>query len=246
MKTLSVIAIAAIVCCFTACKKNDTPAPVIVPVVVPKVKTVSSTANGVVEAPSLNEYDSMGRLIKITYSDGAYCTFNYAAQVVTNDCYNAANAFVVKTTYGLNAQGLVATAVTSNSSTVTTEFKFDGTRQMASQVTKDKGLVTSANYFEYDHSGNRIKDSLVTINGAYINTYDYYLDKISTTEQINFGRSIFGTGNKNCLKRIILKDIQGNTTVSTYSVPQTDAAGRISTTEFDYNGSVVTTTFTYY
>jgi hypothetical protein len=96
-----------------------------------------------------------------------------------------------------------------------------------SEIAKNNGVVSNEKYSFYDAAGNVIKDSSVSAAGVNLRTYEYYLDKVSTVENPNFGVSYAGPGNKNSLKKITIKSPTNVVTVSNYAVPEFDAQGRV-------------------
>lgn len=244
MKSLQIFSAALILLSFSACKKDKTISTPALPVSL--VKTMATSTNGAAATISTYEYNADKKIQKINYDDGAYCNFIYAGQTVVADCYDKHAVATVKFTYTLNAAGLVSTSTTNLSPNTISSIDYNAAGQRSYQVTKVNGVVSSEYFYKYNNEGNKITDSLISANGTAINQYEYYTDKISTTEQKNLGQPYWGAGNKNCVKNITLISTGGLKTFSPYGVPVLDAAGRIAQASLTYNGNTSVYNYTYH
>lgn len=243
MKSLQILSAALLVLTFTACKKDKNATAATQPVSL--VKTVTSSTNAAAATTSTYEYNADNTIHKIKYDDGAYCNFIYAGQTVVADCYDKNGIATVKFNYNLNSAGLLSTLTLSTSASSIYYYDFNTASQLVHATIKSNGMLQFESFYKYDNDGNKSTDSTISPSGTAINHYTYYTDKISTTEQRNFGQPFYGAGNKNCVKYTTLTSTGGVTTISPYGVPVLDAAGRIAQTSYTYTGNNTITGYTY-
>jgi len=244
MKSLQILTAILMTLALSACKKDKNPTPAPQPVSL--VKSVATSTNGAAATTSTYEYNADKKISKIKYDDGGYCNFIYTGQTVVSDCYDKNGISTVKFNYNLNSAGLVTSLTLSTSVSTINYFDYNAAKQLVHTTVKNNGVVQSEYFYKYNSDGNKITDSLISTNGTSINRFEFYTDKISTTEQKNFGQPFLGAGNKNCVKTIMLKGTGGLTTFSPYGVPVMDAAGRIAQTSLTYFANTSVYNYTYY
>lgn len=242
MKSLQTLTAVLIVVSFSACKKEKTINP---PAAVILVKANTTSTNGAAATTNTYEYNADKTINKIKYDDGGYCNFIYAGQTVVADCYDKNGIASVKFNYNLNSAGLLSTLTLSTSASTIYYYDFNNAKQMVHATSKNNGVLQSEFFYKYNNDGNKITDSTISSNGTAINHYTYYTDKVSTTEQRNYGQPFYGVGNKNCVENTTLISTGGVTTPSPYGVPVLDAAGRIAQTSYTYYGNNTVTNYTY-
>lgn len=243
MKSLQILSTALIMLAFTACKKDSNPTPATQPVSL--IKTVTSSTNGAAATSNTYEYNADKTINKTKYDDGGYCNFIYSGQTVVADCYDKNGIATVKFNYNLNGAGLLSTLTLSTSASTIYYYDFNNAKQLVHATAKNNGVLQSEYFYKYNSDGNKITDSLISSNGTAINHYTYYTNKVSTTEQRNYGQPFYGVGNKNCVENTTLISTGGVTTLSPYGVPVLDAAGHIAQTSYTYYGNNTVTSYTY-
>lgn len=193
-----------------------------------------------------NEYDLQGRWIKATYNSGAKTETIYSGNTVTVDSYNPSGTLAQKDINTLNSDGLIASATNSNNLPSVFTYMYNSEKKLIKDVYINNGILKRERFYEYSN-GNLIKDSTAEGTGWYTNNYEYYLDILSTIEAANYGYELYGTGNKNAVKKIIYKVSDGTINTKIYTAPEKDPAGRIITTTYSLNGGApVIYKYTYY
>jgi len=246
MKKLINISLALMVLTFAACKKNNTDIVPVPNTVVPKLKTFT-IMNG---ATTLNtiayEYDNTGRLVKNNFMDGSKYTYTYTGAVLLLETFLPNGTSQNKYTYTLNAEGLAESYYNNATATNIGYQFFNAAKQLTLETTKTNGVLTFQKYHEYDIAGNNLKDSVVQANGVTIRTYEYYTDIISTITNINIGDYYDGVGNKNCVKKQTSKSPLNVITITTYTVPELDAQGRVIKQSYTSGTTTTDYLYTYY
>jgi len=238
-----ILSISVAILLIASCKKMDV---VQVTEVIPKVKTftisnATTTLNSVVF-----EYDNNGRLATLTYANGNYIKCSYTKTLIAAESFNANGMLESKTNYILNEQGLVISYYNVADPFTDNLLTYNTAKQLESFVTVTNGEIKYQNFYTYNSDGNCIKDSIV--NGSISSTrkYDYYTGKISTVENPTYGISMYGLPNKNCIKQSSLKVSTSSIINTDYSIPETDAQGRITKSIYTHQGDTYTNSYTYY
>lgn len=230
---------------FAACKKNNTDVPV-PPTVVPKVKAFTISNGATVLNTATIQYDNSGRRIKQTFADGSWVDFNNTANMIIREQFNSGGISQNKYTYNLNVVGLVDSYYLNTTPTLITYETYNTAKQLLSDITKSNGVITREKYYMYDNLGNVSADSTIATNGTTIFTYEYYTDKISTTENSNIGANDSGMGNKNCRKKQITKSPSNIITITDYAIPEIDAQGRVTKVSYTTGGNTYSWVYSYY
>lgn len=239
----SLISISLSILLVTSCKKVD---EVKVTAVVPKIKTFKiSNATTTINTVTY-EYDNNGRITKLTHANGNTLKYAYAANMVTTESFTAAGILDGKTTVNLNADGLAIKYFNNAAPGTVTHFTYNTAKQLLTEITVNGVETTYQLYHTYNADGNRIADSIVDGQISTTKKIDYYTDKLSTIENPNYGISMYGLPNKNCIKQSMLKVSTSTFIPTTYSIPETDAAGRITKSIAISQGVTYTSLYTYY
>lgn len=244
-KKLVGISLACIILVFAACNKDNT--DIIAPVtVVPKVKTFTIMNGAAIVNAITVYYDNLGRRIKQTYSNGGKVDIIFTGNTMTQEAFSSNGVSQGTATFNLNVDGLSDSYFANATPTIIIYQSYNATKQLLSDITKNNGVTTDQKYYMYDNLGNLSADSTIATNGITIRTYEHYTDKISTTENSNFGADYIGASNKNSLKKLTLKNPANIITTYDYSIPEMDAQGRVTKQSYTSGGNTIQYTYTYY
>lgn len=238
--------------CFGACKKDNTVTPSPgpgngIPPANSKVKT-AVTGNSQVTY----EYNQDGSISKIASNGKPWYDFQYFTDSVIQVQYLSNGSIGEKIHIIFNSDKLATEYWNENYPYIKVKYEYNPDKSMKYKKNFDHDLPSTITAYTFKN-GNLVKDSTYNVNGQpnYSRTYEYYTDKISTTEQTNFGSYFWaGFSNKNPLKKITyINDITGSiTSGSQYEEPKTDALHRISKITYTPSGSSspTVTDYTYY
>jgi hypothetical protein len=209
-----------------ACKKDNT---VVTPVEVCKVSLLTNTDKANEITTEQYEYNSDGKVSKITYKDGRYAVIDYSstAMVVSITDKNNKKASY---SYTLNAAGYVTKGPVSvylNYGDAIYEYNSDG--YLIKTSYQDLNGNTT-----YSYTDGNLTSSTVT--GITI-TYEYYTDKLNNLGSNGgifkaFGQNLYGKPSKNLVKKFTYTS-SGQSLIGNY------------TYAFDSKGNVVQEIFKY-
>jgi len=241
----SILSISVAILLLASCKKIKVEEPAAT-AVIPKIKTLTITNATTTVNTLAYVYDNAGRLSKATYANGNSIKYSYGANVVTTESFTAAGVSDGKTTFNLNADGLVIKYFNNADPATVTHFTYNTAKKLLTEITENGFDTTYQLYHTYSADGNRIADSIVNGQISTTKKITYYTDKISTVESPNYGINIYGVPNTNCQKQTSLK-VSTSTIINTdYSIPETDAQGRVIKLAYTSQGATYTNVFTYY
>ena len=243
MKCILSISIAFLL--LASCKKTrvEQHAPT---VAIPKVKTFSiSNANTTLNKVAY-EYDNAGKIIKLTYANGSSIKYSYAANLVNTESFTPAGIPDGKTTFNLNADGLAIKYFNNAAPATVTHFTYNTSKQLLTEITENGVEPTYQVFHTYNANGNKIADSIVNGQISTTKKIEYFTDKISSTENLNFGINIYGVAVKNCPMKSTLKVSTSSFIITEYSLPETDDQGRVTRQTLTKQGVTYTNSFTYY
>jgi antitoxin component YwqK of YwqJK toxin-antitoxin module len=181
----------------SSCKKGDTIPAIPQPVQPADCRIKTSQVTG---STTTYDYNPDHSIKKITFAGGNWADYVYSSNTLVVTTYNASGGVISFVTYNLNANGLAASYWFNNDPSLLYTTTYDSEKQRTKTILSRNGSLLAEVFFYYSN-GNLIKDSLqYTGAGWETNVYDFYTDKVSTTENINFGKHFLSPGNKNCLK----------------------------------------------
>jgi len=243
----SILSISFAILLLASCKKTTVeqtqPTPT---VVTPKIKTVSISNATTTLNTVAYEYDNAGRIAKLTYANGNSVKYSYSTNMVTTESFTAAGVSDGKTTFNLNADGLAIKYFSNAAPATVTHFTYNTAKQLLTEITENGFETTYQLYHTYNADGNKIADSIVNGQISTTKKIDYYTDKISTVENLNYGIRFYGMPVKNCPKKSSLKLSTSNYVSTDYSIPETDTLGRITKYTHTSQGVTYTYVYTYY
>ncbi|MBL7933437.1 MAG: hypothetical protein JNL60_16140 [Bacteroidia bacterium] len=219
---------------FSCKKKDDKPeeeTPVVTPTPAPtiakiKSETMTTNSNGTtVSSKTDYEYDSNGRVIKMTRDDGSYSTLTWGStQVIQKDFDdNTVTTPASISTYDLNASGLcISQSQGTLGTTATYEYNADG--YQTKMTTTNSGQTTVLNFVITN--GNQTSMSTTFSGFPMTMTIEYFTDKTNTIGNVNHGMTIFGKDSKNLAKKMST-NVLGQTTASDITY-QFDSKNRVS------------------
>lgn len=220
--------------CLGSCKKDDSNSNNTSGVA--KIHSTNYYTNGVLYHTSTLEYNSSGKAVKLTSTDGSFVTLTYGTNSVVVTYYDSVGATPDVTTYTLNNNGLAISE--------TGTFKKGSGKSILSRHFKLSSKGTYVVTYAYDNNNYKIQEiftesgnsdttsytisngnTISTITSWYTSTNQFLTDKTNTIGFENMGISFWGKQDKNL--------ISSNTT--DYGTgPQTDTY----TYEYDSNGRV--------
>jgi hypothetical protein len=229
MKKLSFFFIAIIL--FAACKKSSTTDIVTPPVIVlgPKIKTDSSTRNGV----NKYTYDAQGRVIVANYGLPNREEYSYSTNTVSTKYYNAQGNVDGTQLFDLNSDGLITTSTLTAPppSYVKEVYKYNVDKQLATKFLSVPG-ITNASVDSNFYTGKNIDSihrSYSANNDLTYLYYTYYTDKLNTIGVKNSGNLYYAEPFYNAVKQIqyrLKTNNVYNTIIQDFSYSY-DAEGRI-------------------
>lgn len=247
---ITFVAASIFMAAMSSCKKNDDiPSPQPPQPVTNKIKTVKLIGAGPTSTTTFEYYpdgklhrQSSGADYKIEYG----YTDGFAVEnVFFSGVLNQSNQYLVdadgktKRMVYLDNNGVQSNSIT--------DYVYNADKRIQTATRKHNNALKYTVYYWYSN-GNCVKDSTANIDGSWVvSTYEYYMDKTATHEANARGSYLFGVGNKNCRKKIVVTESNGLTETTNYSVPELDSKGRVIKESQSINGSpLYTFEFTYY
>lgn len=223
-KSLTLITVLALIT-LQSCKKEKVPAPV-----APQELTRIATK----EIPGIStvySYNTDGSIKEIAVN--GYITQKYQYQpgkvILTTHLNDGSVGETVQ--HSLNPDGLITEQVSDKYPGHAIKYIYNSNKKVAiKEIYSNTTLSTITKYFYSD--SNLVKDSTYTASGSpqYSRTYEYFTDKLSTTESANMGMAwLKGLDNKNILKKnVVTTDATGTITGGfEYTAPLFDAKQRM-------------------
>lgn len=196
-------------------------------------------------------YNADGSINKVTSNGRLLFEYQYSPGKVTSFQYLADGSVGEKVNMTLNADGLVTDYQSENFPTTVIKYEYNADKSLKAKKNYDNGILSTITLYTFK-DGNLVKDSTFSAGGApaYSRTYEFFTDKISTTENSNTGMAFWkGFDSKNAKKQAYsFNDATGAITLSrSYQQPELDVLNRIKKVGFQDNGATVYTfAYTYY
>lgn len=237
------IAFAIMLFTVMSCSKKDAVVqPVVTTAANAKIKSFSYGSN-----ETLYEYDKTGRLVKAVSNGKLSFMYNYMGDSLILQRFNPDGSVMETIHITFNSAGLMETYLSEQYPNTLIRYEFNADKKLSKQTNYLNGQLNTYREFIYQ-DGNLLKDIEYNKNGVINNSraYEYYTDKISTTEFSNTGELHYGTGSKNSLKKTSYINSAGAVYITQdYLVPETDASGRIAKKSYQTNGAGTVTVYNY-
>lgn len=207
---------------------------------IPKVKT---WADG--NTVTTYTYNTNGQLIKEESTNGNSTTYVYSSGEVRKSYFinNTPNGYNL---FSLNANGYISTITSSSNTTGSATFTYNADQTIATEINSFSTPTLKIDYYFKNENLDSIRAT--ELNGRWYATvsYTYYLDKVATNSDYNFGRFFYGKNSKNVAKS--RHESYPGTLIRHFDYECTyDQQDRISTFKIiELNGSTITQRYTYY
>jgi uncharacterized protein RhaS with RHS repeats len=110
-------------------------------------KAITAETPGTVE----NTFDTMGRLVKTTRSDGSYTAYEYKTGCIQLKLYNAAGRFLYSYNYELNEDGLCRRITRSDDPQYEELTQYNADKTIARRITSFRGITRTLAYQSATH-----------------------------------------------------------------------------------------------
>lgn len=176
---------------FNSCKKTVEP---INPDAIPKIQKITEYKNGLISSFTSYEYDTNGRISKITHSDSSYEIYIYSPDSIIKNIYQA-NGKIASLISRLNKNGLIFNEGNG------AEYEYDLLGFKTSWIISDADT-----HYDYKVSnGNTIEMSNTYYSAQSaankeIYTYKFLPNSTNTIGNENIGITFYGKQNKNLVE----------------------------------------------
>lgn len=208
-----------------------------------KIKT-EKVSNSGASTETTYEYDSNGRVTKMTHSDGSFSTVEWSSgKCVQKEFDNGATTPISTTTFDLNASGQCTSQSDDSGTTTTYEYNSEG--YQTKMTSSGSGQTSVMTFVVNNGNQSSMSTSISGINMTM--NMDYFTDKTNTTGNVNKGMSIFGKDNKNLIKSMSTSFMgQSISMTFTYEFDSKNRVTKMTQTQTSSGtSSSSTTTYTY-
>lgn len=179
--------------------------------------------------PTLSyEYNSDGKVSKISYEDVGSEIYTYSGNTITISEYFNGDTSII--TLSLNSQGYVSKRISDWGETITYEYDNKG-YCIKETTTYSSGTANIKNYTYINGNLSTMTETHGKACTSY--TYEYYLDKENTIGNEHNGQSFYGKSSKNLLKQCI--ESGGWAYTYTYDFDQDNYVAKKTTIEYHDN-----------
>jgi hypothetical protein len=195
-------------------KHNDKPADPNDPDPAPSAHTRIKSINGNTYA-----YDSLGRLIRSSYSNSltARTEYTYTKDSVTGNDFDLQGHHVGSTAvFYLGSDGLATSekyVIDPSIAPIVLSFKYNGDRQLMEQTVGEEGKTPTNRTVFYYSKGNLDSSKAISIPDnklLQVERFEYYTDQPNLLDNGSNGISFVGVGSANLVK----KEVRVNTTAT--------------------------------
>lgn len=190
-------------------------------------------------------YDSKGRLVLLTYADGAKSEYDYSnPDKIINHYYFSDGSLEGTGEYDLNPDGLIIKRVYSDGPPNVYTTEYDAKRNVIKEVATSGGNTSVSDYF---YTNGNLDSMRYKWNGNYGHTiiYTYYTDKADVLNSDTYGRGYDGYYGKHLLKKEETRYSNGDVSIWDYTY-EFDGKGRVTKRTSQNGPSQSIGLYTYY